>query len=96
MTHLFGFTERGYLVWSTASGNCGGTDSDFSYFGAGMNGFTEVSPGFDTTVFTQRTFAATPGSTVTLYLNSVMLSGAATPDMVGDDYVIVEFQVTTP
>jgi len=90
--------DSGYLVWSGSPITCGAADTERSHFEAPE--FDLAAPRYEMTVFTQKTFPASGGDIVDLYLNSVMVSGANTPpgtmDTVGDDYVIVEFHVNPP
>jgi hypothetical protein len=52
---------------------------------------------YEISVPTLAAFAVAGGGSVTLYLNSVMVSGgAAANDLVSNDYIVVEFHVTTP
>ncbi|OFW05251.1 MAG: hypothetical protein A3I61_10885 [Acidobacteria bacterium RIFCSPLOWO2_02_FULL_68_18] len=95
--HLFAASDSGYLVWSDSPTTCGADDTERSHFRVADIDFATT---YEKTVFTHRAFPASGGATVTLYLNSVMTSGHATPvgmvDQVGDDYIIVEFHVSPP
>lgn len=91
--HTTGTTDRGFLVWSAASANCGLNDTFRSYFRVPSALPTVTGlPAYEQTLFTQSAFnVAAGGGTLTLFLNGLMLSGASANDDDGNDQVHLEF-----
>lgn len=102
MDHTNGITDRGYLVFTNTSANCGGVfptdpngDTFRSYFRVPsalptVTGF----PAYESTLFTQATFSIPAGGgTFSVFLNGIMLTGAGANDVEGNDQVHIEFHV---
>jgi len=92
--HTTGVPDRGYLVWSSASAfDCGTSDTFRSYFSVPAALPTAIgSPAYEMTVYTSAAFTVPAGGgTFTLFLNSIMLSGASANDTDANDLVEIEF-----